>query len=111
MAKELKPSRFYKKTEKPKKPPKPVMREYEVRMLVTLKIKVDQRLFDSVLTDEWRAQMYPFHTNEDVVKHLAFNMVHGRNLQSLDGFADQPYERVATSLPDIDIDEVVDLNE
>ena len=57
---------------------------------MTVEIEVDQRVFDAVLTDEWRAQYYRFHTPEEVGAHLAYNLIQGRTLSSLDGFADLP---------------------
>lgn len=46
--------------------------------------------------DEWRAQLYNLHTEEDVLQHLAYNCaVNGQqNAASLDGWADLPVDAV-----------------
>jgi hypothetical protein len=61
-------------------------RTFEVALYVT--VEIDDAVFASVLTDEWRGHHYALHTPEDVAEHLAFNLVNGRALSSLDGFAD-----------------------
>ena len=65
------------------------------RFLVTLEIEVglDDALVKDVLTDEWASRFYSLRTAEDVAGHLAFNLIQGRKLSSLDGFADQPENR------------------
>jgi hypothetical protein len=60
----------------------------------TVEIDIAPALLKSVLTDEWRSQFYPFMTPEDVAEHLAFNLIQGRSLSLLDGFADQDPKRV-----------------
>ncbi len=62
---------------------------------VTLRVRVaiDQRLFDDVLTEEWRESFYSLLSEEAVASHLAYNLVKDRRLSSLDGFADQPEDR------------------
>lgn len=60
----------------------------------TVEIEVADALCRSVLTDEWRAVHYDLRTREDVAGHLAFNLMRGAELSSLDGFADQDPKRV-----------------
>jgi hypothetical protein len=73
-------------------PVAPKRRRFLVRLLV--EIDLDERLLADVLTDEWRQQHYAtVRTAEDVADHLAFNLVQGRSLATLDGFADQPEDR------------------
>lgn len=59
----------------------------------SVEIEVDDKLFKSVLTDEWRKVMYPFHTREEVAGHLAYNLMRDVPLTSMDGFANQKPER------------------
>jgi len=42
--------------------------------------------------DEWRAQLYNLHTEEDVLSHLAFNCLFNgvEQVNRLDGWADLP---------------------
>jgi len=62
------------------------------RFVATLEveIEIEDSLLEAVLTDAWRAYFYVLHTPEDVADHLAPNLAQGRELTSLDGFADQP---------------------
>lgn len=53
-----------------------------------VEISLTQKVFDTVLTDEWRSHFYNLHTREQVAEHLAFNLMQGRSLESLDGFAE-----------------------
>lgn len=82
--------------------PRPPRRKFLVGLAV--EVEVDQRLLDDVLTDEWRAQFYPdIRAPGDVAEHLAFNLVQGRRLSSLDGFADQSDERAR--VVDVEVDD------
>jgi hypothetical protein len=72
---------------------KSTMRRFKVVKVLTVELSVDQRLLDEVLTDEWRASFYKLRTPADVADHLAYNLMQGRPLATLDGFADQPEER------------------
>lgn len=69
----------------------------------SVEVEVEQALLDSVLTDEWRSQMYNFHTPEQVAGHLAFNFIQGTELTSIDGYADQDPKRASSGPIDIDI--------
>jgi|SRR6187402_684256 len=71
---------------------KPVMRTFSVQLGV--EVAIDQRLLDSVLTDEWRGSFYQLNTPEDVAKWLAYNYARNSETPSIDGVADQPKERV-----------------
>ena len=74
------------------KPPRPVFRTFRVTLSVD--IRLDERLLAAVLTDEWRGRFYPLSTPEQVAEHVALNVACGHRFDSLDGFADQPHERV-----------------
>lgn len=74
---------------------------------MTVDIAIDEKLIADVLDPKWRAQFYDLHTPEQVAEHLAFNLVQGRLLQHLDGFADQPED--AAVVGDIETIEAVEL--
>jgi hypothetical protein len=46
--------------------------------------------------------MYNFHTPEQVASHLAFNMIQGTELTSIDGYADQDAKRASCGPIDIE---------
>lgn len=66
----------------------------QVQLLVTVDIEVhDPDVIERVTGpegDDWRAQLYPLHTREDVLNHLAANCVrNGADRATLlDGWAD-----------------------
>ncbi len=62
-------------------------RKFKIEVTVTATVEVDDKVFEATLTPEWRGQFYPFHKPEDVVGHIAFNMIRGLELSQLDGFA------------------------
>ena len=82
-------------------------RTHKRRFLVPIyvEIAIEERLLTDVLTDEWRHNFYPLAAAPEVASHLAYNLIQGRRLQSLDGFADQPEE--AARILDIDMDETL----
>ena len=65
------------------------MKEYESNVLVTVKIHPD--VFAQV-DDEWREMFYDLNTESDIVDHIAYNLMKGRTLSQLDGFANLPNE-------------------
>lgn len=73
-----------------------------------VEVEVDQAVFDAVLTDEWRAQFYPFFTPADVAGNLAFCLVQGMSISSLDGYADQ--DKNSASIGPIDIEDVREID-
>lgn len=83
---------------------KPTKRRFWVRLDAL--VEIDDRLLASVLTDEWRQDYYRLLTAGDVATHLAYNLIQGSSLASLDGFADQPEDRA--TLLEIDVDDVAD---
>lgn len=71
-----------------------------VEMAATVRITVNDREPIERVTgpngDEWRAQMYPLKTEEDVLEHWARNALTGGYVDvcQLDGWADVPAETV-----------------
>jgi len=62
-------------------------RRYEIQVLVTATVEVDERVFEETLTEEWRKTFYPLLNREEVVEHVAYNLLRGSELSTLDGFA------------------------
>jgi hypothetical protein len=77
------------------------------RVNVAVDISLDEALVASVLDPKWRAQFYDLRTPEDVAGHLAFNLLQGRLMRHLDGFADQPED--AAVIGDIETVESVEI--
>lgn len=59
-------------------------------MPLLVEIEVEERLLDDALTAEWQQNFYCLTSPVDVAGHLTYNLIQGRRLSSLDGFADQP---------------------
>ena len=62
--------------------------ECEEVFMGCITLEVDQRVIEQV-TDGWRRDFYDLRTPEDIVEHIAYNMVvNDLNISQLDGFAD-----------------------
>lgn len=95
---------------KVKKPVKNKFRTFEVSFAGSVTISVDQAVIDAV-DDDWRKQLYNFITVNDIIEHLAFNVVKNgcTDLSGLDGWADQPASNMevgSVDLFDFDAEEV-----
>lgn len=64
--------------------------DFRFKVEVIGKLRVHPDVFEQVLTDAWRRDFYPYYTKEDVIQHIAFNLLQGRSFSSLDGFANFP---------------------
>lgn len=75
-------------------------RGVDVEMAATVHITINDREPIERVTgrdgDEWREQMYPLHTEDDVLEHWASNAVRNGvvDVCQLDGWADVPAETV-----------------
>jgi len=67
--------------------------KFNIECTCEIILDIDQAVFDAV-TDEWRESLYDLKTIDDIVEHIAFNMIQGRKLSHLDGWADQPDSNV-----------------
>jgi hypothetical protein len=57
---------------------------------VTATVEVDEDLIKTALEKEWRETFYDFHTPEEVVAFIAYNLIHNNiRLTQIDGFADK----------------------
>ncbi len=71
-----------------KKPERIKKRTFIVPLEV--KIEVSSDLLEQISTDaQWQDLFYPLRSPEAVAQHLAFNLVQGRSIHLLDGFADR----------------------
>jgi len=78
-----------------KSSPAPTMRKFRVRFEGEIELEVADELLKSCNTDEWREQMMPFKRDEEFVEHIAYNtVINNLRLEQIDGYADQPEERV-----------------
>jgi hypothetical protein len=65
-------------------------RKFIVEYTTECTLEIDDEVLDRV-DDEWRSHLYNLDTDEDVVEHLAHNIVaNSRRLSDLDGWADLP---------------------
>lgn len=78
------------------------------RVMIETVVEVEDALIADVLTDEWRERFYPLRDPGDVAAHLAFNLVQGRSVESLDGFADQAPSSASLVVMDLHDGVVVD---
>lgn len=76
-----------------------------VSWTVTATVEIDDEVIDGALTDEWRKDFYPFHTREDVIELIAYNMLRGTRLEMIDGFADRSDDEAAVNSEDWDLND------
>lgn len=75
-----------------KSAPKTTSTTYEIRVVGTAKLTIDDALIASI-GDDWRKQFYALHTPKEIADHVGFNMmVHDLSLSEIDGFADRKDE-------------------
>lgn len=60
---------------------------------VTVELEIAEEVFAAV-TDEWRKNFYDLRSDADVAGHVARNVMRGRPLSRLDGWADMPDDNV-----------------
>lgn len=57
---------------------------------VTATVEVDEDLIKTALSKEWGDTFYTFHTPEEVVAFIGYNLIHNNiRLTQIDGFADK----------------------
>lgn len=62
-------------------------RKYFIEL--TCEVEIDDEVIAAV-DDDWRKHFYKLETDEEVVEHVAFNLlVNGARLSQLDGWADK----------------------
>jgi hypothetical protein len=59
---------------------------FDVEFTVKARIKINKEVFNQV-DDDWKKSFYDIDTDSDVVEMIAYNLIHGRKLSQLDGFA------------------------
>lgn len=66
------------------------MARYVVELTIEVEMEIEPEVVAVALTREWQAHLYPMHGDADVLEMLAWNCaVKGRELTSLDGWADR----------------------
>ena len=79
-------------------------KKFEMELTVTIKFELDDWVIN-VVDDNWREQLYDLKNEMEIAEHIGWNLVHGRNLSELDGWADQPDSnaRMLPGYPDYEI--------
>ena len=62
---------------------------YDIEFTVKARIKINNNVFNQV-DDDFKTQFYDLNTDADVVEMIAYNLLQGRGLSRLDGFANLP---------------------
>ncbi len=76
-------------------------RKFRVNFDVELEIELDDHVID-VVDDEWRRQLYNLDTPEEIASHVAWCLLRGWRLSSMDGWADQPNSNAQIIYEDYD---------
>lgn len=74
------------------------------KITVAIYVEVEMRdsFIKSILTEKWQKHFYMLHTPADLAEHLAFNLVKGGDVSSLDGFADQDDKHVNVKIDSVE---------
>lgn len=85
---------------------KKTKKTFTVRVVHTLELEIDQKVFDAV-DDDWRKQFYShIKTEQQIANHIGYNYaVNGDRLSDIDGFANLPPELVRVAKDDAEIEE------
>ena len=86
------------------------MRVFRLTFEIECQLELKDEVIDTV-DDEWRSVFYNLETPEDIVDHIARNLIQKRKLSHLDGWADQPNENVVFYLNDwwrVDCEEIME---
>lgn len=78
-------------------------RTFQIEYKVYATIVVEDSVID-VVDDEWRAQLYDLDTPEEIIEMVAENLIRGRDLSDLDGWADQPDSNAKLHIDDTEIE-------
>lgn len=62
---------------------------FDVTFTVKARIKINQEVFNQV-DEDFKKQFYDLDTDSDIVEMIAYNLIQGRQLSQLDGFANLP---------------------
>jgi len=62
---------------------------FDITFTVTARIRLDTKVIEQV-DDNWRKVFYDLRTPNEIVEMIAYNMLQGRSLSRMDGFADLP---------------------
>lgn len=77
---------------------------YEVEVSTRVRVVLHPDVVDRV-DDDWRSGMYQLYDDEDILSHLLFNLLQGRRIDQLDGWADLPaFAAYVDEMERVDID-------
>lgn len=77
---------------------------FKLRAVVDVEIEVSEDVLREVMTEDWRNYAYRFRDEEHAAQHLAYNLLEGRSLTSLDGFAHRREDEVVVVNADWDFE-------
>ena len=83
-------------------------RKFEITVICTAVVELDDSVID-VVDDEWRAALYDLNTPEEIAEHVGINLIRGRRLCYMDGWADQPDENAKLTYSDWQIEECYEI--
>ena len=80
---------------------------FSVTFQVTARITINKEVFKQV-DEEWKKTFYNLETIEDIVEMIAYNLLEGRSLSNLDGFANLPDNYASWEIePEYEREEIV----
>lgn len=83
-------------------------RKFAVSLYVDAVLEVEEEVINRV-NEEWRSTFYNLRNVEDIVAHIAINLLRGWDFRTLDGWADLPDEKVKLSGVEWDVHEIQEL--
>lgn len=66
---------------------KQTRRKFSATVTVDVEIEIEEDLLKEVMKEDWQKDFYRFVDRNEAAAHIIFNLVQGRPLTSLDGFA------------------------
>lgn len=79
---------------------------FDVEFTVKARIKINREVFNQA-DEDWKKQFYDIDTDSDIVEMIAYNLLQGRKLSRLDGFANLSDKlAVWVQYPDYEVESV-----
>jgi len=79
---------------------------FVVTFTVTARISINKEVFKQV-DEDWKKTFYNLENVNDIVEMIAYNMLEGRPLSSMDGFANLPAKYAVWEIdPEYEVEEI-----
>lgn len=76
---------------------------FNIELAIDATLVLDDAVLNAV-NDEWRGTFYNLQTWEAIAEHIAYNLIiNKRELNQLDGWADQPASNATVELDDVEV--------